>query len=395
LLVGKTHAWDDLPPIPDINNPYSQFVCVGCPVQFDGSTSYDQDEAGESIEHWYWYYGDDGYWHDDGPTPTHTYNAPGAYLVWLHVEDDEGTESLVEDDDCCIVYVVKVDKVVEAGTTNEGPLYVCPDDTVNLQAKPYPAGVPFPSGEPYWKIVSQPSGANAYLSPSSGSATTTLSSLGKPGEYVVKAKCGNNDTGHTITVKVVEVKSLLPNEGTEIDDGDNEPNTKLFVVCVVPPSPPSTLTVTATPNPSVSEADLPACWTLTGGTGTGKLTRTVDKTTPGETVITCTCNTSMKKTTIWVVRGEVSLASSWACDGQQVNVDLILTPAGVENHITSVQWQATVPSGVTNYGSPSGQGLTFSQRSADITEWRIDNARWYSNQADHCNDGADWEIEAT
>ena len=103
----------------------------------------------------------------------------------------------------------------------------------------------------------------------------------------------------------------------------------------------------------------------------------------------------MKETALWVVMGQVSLTSSWACDGQEVDVDHILTPASVENHITGVQWQATEPSGVTNYGSPSGQGLTFSQRSADITEWRIDNARWYSNQTDHCNDDADWEIEAT
>ena len=100
------------------------------------------------------------------------------------------------------IYVVKVDKVVEAGTTNEGPLYPgCLGTIVFLEAKPSPAGVSFPSGGPYWEIVEQPTGANASLSPTSGSTTTTLSGLTKWGNYVVKAKCGCSDTGDSITVK--------------------------------------------------------------------------------------------------------------------------------------------------------------------------------------------------
>jgi len=205
----------------------------------------------------------------------------------------------------------------------------------------------------------------------------------------------DDQTEKSKEVTIVEVDSLEPDEGTEIDDGDSDPNTKLFVVCIASPNPPSTLTVTATPNPSVSEDDLPDGWNLTGGTGTGKLTRTVDKTTAGETVITCTCGADSEKiTTIWVVRGDISLSSSNTCDGAEVDVDLVVT-VSIKNHLTGVQFTATEPVGVTNYGSPSGQGLTFSQRSADITEWKIDNARWYSTQQDHCNDDADWELEAT
>jgi hypothetical protein len=196
-------------------------------------------------------------------------------------------------------------------------------------------------------------------------------------------------------VTVVKVESLLPSEGTEIDDGDGDARTKSYVVCITPTA--GTVTVTATPSPTVAEEDLPSCWTLTGGTGSSKLTRTVDKTSAGVTTITCTAGTDVlttpRTTKIYVVKGEVSLAWANACDGEGVNVDLELTPANLENELTTVVFSAVVPTGTTNFGSPSGQGLTFSQR-GNITQWEIDNARWYSNQANHCNGDADWEVKA-
>jgi len=103
---------------------------------------------------------------------------------------------------------------------------------------------------------------------------------------------------------VVEVASLLPDQGTEIDDRDGDPDTKSFVVCI---ADEGVVTVTATPNPSVSEENLPDCWSLTGGTGDSLLIRTVDKTTPAKTVITCTCNTSSKQTTIYVYEAKLEL----------------------------------------------------------------------------------------
>jgi hypothetical protein len=224
------------------------------------------------------------------------------------------------------------------------------------------------------------------------SATGTCSfttSWDTAGVYPVAAStsCGAGDSND---VTVVEVESLLPNEGGEIDDGDGNPDTKSFVVCK---ADSGVVTVTATPNPGVAEPDLPSCWSLTGGTGTGKLSRTVDKTTSGVTTISCTAGTSSKTTKIYVVEGSVSLSSSSACDGEEVNVDLNVTPSEMKDYITYVEWQAVEPAGVTNYGNPDEAGLTFSQR-GDITEWKINNARWYSNQAGHCNDISDWEIEA-
>jgi hypothetical protein len=390
--------------VPVADFSVTDYICVDCEVSFDASASYDPDGTDLTYS---WNFGSGAYDIDesDPVNPTCKYSSAGVKTIILEVTDNDDPDCCDGNPDCSdkdsdpnavqTLTVVEVNDVFESGTTEGGPLYVCLGDSVDLEAIPNPSDASFPSGEPQWTIESQPTGADASLSPSSGSETSTLSDLTEPGDYVVKAKCGDSDTGDTITVTAVEVESLLPDEGTELDDGDGDPNTKLFVVCIVPPTPASSLTVTATPNPSVAEADLPDCWTLTGGTGTGKLTRTVSKNTAGETVITCTCTDSEKETTIWVVRGQVNLLSTWECDGEQADVDIIFTPTDVEDHITDVDWDSIEPTGVTNFGSPSGADLTFSQRSADITEWRIDNARWYSNQADHCNDDADWEIEAT
>ena len=82
------------------------------------------------------------------------------------------------------------------------------------------------------------------------------------------------------------------------------------------------------------------------------------------------------------------------CDGLRVDIDLIVTPEDGKNYIASIELVALVPEGVTNYGNPEGEGLTFSQR-GDITQWQIDNTRWYSIQPCHCNYDSVWEIKAT
>ncbi|MDH4239891.1 MAG: PKD domain-containing protein [Phycisphaerae bacterium] len=198
LFVSRSNACEQ-PPIAEISNPYSLTVCVGCEVEFDGSTSYDQDEEGNSVEVYYWNYSEDSNWHEDGEEPNHVFNTAGYYGVYLYVEDDE--EVMSDTYDSCIVYVVEVDKIVKQGSTNDGPLFFCPDDSVSLEAKPYPAFASFPSGEPHWSIESEPNGSNASLNPPSGSATTTLSGLTEPGEYVIKAQCGDSDMGDNIVVK--------------------------------------------------------------------------------------------------------------------------------------------------------------------------------------------------
>lgn len=111
--------------------------------------------------------------------------------------------------------------------------------------------------------------------------------------------CGSHDS---VQVTIIELVSLLPDVGEEIDDGDGNPNTKSFVVCI---ADSGVVTVTATPNPVVSEPG--GCWDLGGGTGASQLFRTVDRTTPGVTTITCVCGSSWKETKIYVYEAKLEL----------------------------------------------------------------------------------------
>jgi hypothetical protein len=103
------------------------------------------------------------------------------------------------------VTVVRVDEVVKAGTVLNGPFYIAwPDETFQLQAKPYHGTAPWPSGKPNWELVNPPGPAT--ITPPSGSATVTLSDFDVPGEYVVKATCGASDTGFAVTVGAVDAQ---------------------------------------------------------------------------------------------------------------------------------------------------------------------------------------------
>jgi hypothetical protein len=76
-------------------------------------------------------------------------------------------------------------------------------------------------------------------------------------------------------------------------------------------------------------------------------------------------------------------------------VDINVTPSLSVSDLANVQLTATKPGGGTTFDNPAGQGLTFSPRGSDIRQWKIDNVRWYSTQADHCNNLSDYEIRAT
>jgi hypothetical protein len=100
-----------------------------------------------------------------------------------------------------IVRVVEAYQIEQIGTGLTGPLYVvCPDDTIQLQVSPWPSEGPWPAGEPHWEVISCPDGATPALTPSSGSATTTVSGFNKPGYYIVWAKCGELDDGDGIII---------------------------------------------------------------------------------------------------------------------------------------------------------------------------------------------------
>lgn len=197
---------------------------------------------------------------------------------------------------------------------------VCPGQTIALTATASDSDCDYtaecPESKPdavtvTWTAVwATPPNDDAGTFPGGSTGLSVSWQAPSSGSGDVKITAKGDDTGTMypesdsdyITVTVVEVASLLPDEGTEFDDGDEDPNTKSYVVCI---ATSGTVTVTATPSPSVLEGDLPACWTLTGGTGSGKLSRTVDKTTDGKTVITCTSGSSMKETTIYVMDANI------------------------------------------------------------------------------------------
>jgi hypothetical protein len=116
------------------------------------------------------------------------------------------------------VNVVDVDKVVKQGTTDEGALYVCVGEDVNLEALPDPCGASFPEGEPTWQVLIKPPGSSPTLTPPHGNTTTTLSGLSLPGYYFVKAKCCTG-IGDVIPVIAVDVGSIEINySGSNWDD---------------------------------------------------------------------------------------------------------------------------------------------------------------------------------
>jgi len=160
-----------------------------------------------------------------GPTAAGTYSvetthvfdsALDSYTVevsaqrWDPDEDEAIDGSDVDDwpSDECIVYVVKVDKVEKRfdWPPDEGPLCVCVNGEVELEAKPDPSSAVYPAGEPHWEVVG-PNGTSPSLNPESGSATTTLSGLTVRGHYIVTTRCGDGDADDSITVTAFTVES--------------------------------------------------------------------------------------------------------------------------------------------------------------------------------------------
>ncbi len=223
---------------------------------------------------------------------------------------------------------------------------------------------------PYWKCLD-----NVQTTWQHGLPTPLAS-----GEYIVKASPHPDDGDmRTSYLTVVGVASLLPNEGTESDDGDNNNDTKTFVVSK---AATGVVTVTATPNPNISEPNLPAgCageWTLTSpeGTGTGKLQRTVSKTTAGTTTLTCTCGTSSKTTKIAVIEVEKIQYKIGSGDYADVPNPLIVAK-GADVNFKAIKSPAVVtwPSGKPVWGGEaSGTGettsVTFNTTSINSTDYK-------------------------
>lgn len=136
--------------------------------------------------------------------------------------------------------------------------------------------------------------------------------------YVVKATANDNTNIYgSAILNVVKVESIQPDSMThlqEIDDGDDNPKTRVFVVPIAQAMdfPVVPVTVRAILNPNLSESQVPAGMTLEGGIGSEKLTRTVNRSVaagPSKTEFTfsyCGSDSGLK-TTVYVYDAKVSL----------------------------------------------------------------------------------------
>jgi hypothetical protein len=287
------------------------FVGLGDRVSFNACYPKSFDPDGGTIDYlWSFGSGAAAITGANGCSPSCKYTTPGGKSVTLRVRDHDSTDCIPCLFDCVdhmsdpverAVIVSSVVKITRNNSSDEGPFYTCVGASASLFADT--GGYPYPPNNPVWSIVSQPAGASATLTPPQGSAVTTVDNLIVPGVYTVKAKCGAEDPGDTFTIIAIGVGSLIPDQGVEFDDGDNDPDTRSFALCV---APSGVVTVTATPIPAVAESLLPPSWALVGGTGTGKLVRTVNKTITDLTTITCICGNTIKKVKMYVINLQMS-----------------------------------------------------------------------------------------
>jgi len=113
-----------------------------------------------------------------------------------------------------------------------------------------------------------------------------------------------NTTSASGSFTVDAVTSLTPSAGLLVDDGDHDPNTDTYLVqygCY------DTITVTAGDCAGLSPANLPSCWTMSGGTEIDKKNHSVDGNTVGKTEIDVNCGTSYKKVTIIVYQAKFEI----------------------------------------------------------------------------------------
>lgn len=258
-------------------------VCVGDTVTFDATGSYDPDcrcsSCGgvsmlDGIRQFEWDWTNDGtYDHTESPSAgdgiaTHSYSTAGTYTCKLRVYDDDNAccctgQNCYDKYDTTTVTVTVVD-VDEVGAQPGflTSIYVALNEPIDLEAIRYPAGQ-FPAGGPIWTIVSQPEGASASLSSTSGSATTTLSNVTVPGEYIVKAKCGGTDSGDEIPATGLQV--FLDIDG--VYDTDEEDPGGLVVLKYDNNNAPRKKIILYKAQPASWDGDL----VLTRQCGTGKV----------------------------------------------------------------------------------------------------------------------------
>jgi len=199
----------------ETNRSPSTIIPVGGTAFFYAECGYNENPNNDGIE-WTFDLDGDGTYETTYPTEydsqdeylsttqTHDYDDSGDYTISVKARLDDG-EDTWQGPATCDVTVVGVEKVVKEGESNEvGPIFVCLNGEVDLEAIP-DTGSTFPDGEPTWEITSRPDPENpGDPQPGSLSATdenATLSDLDVPGDYVIKATCGTSSDTITVTVQ--------------------------------------------------------------------------------------------------------------------------------------------------------------------------------------------------
>lgn len=112
----------------------------------------------------------------------------------------------------------------------------------------------------------------------------------------------------------------------EVDDGDENPDTRIFVIPIAAPMefPVESVVIRANITPVLDENELPSCTSLQGGAGNGKLTRSVVRSISSgvsktEFTFSCFGTDSGLRTTIYVYEAKVGL---FADEGDLQNIDV-------------------------------------------------------------------------
>lgn len=99
--------------------------------------------------------------------------------------------------------------------------------------------------------------------------------------------------------------------------------------------------------------------------------------------------------TVLAVKIDMQFANQSVCDGEEIAVTLNVLPNNVSNSLANGSFTCQKPGGGSQFDNPSSQGSKMVSAATDMTKWKIDNARWYSTQADHCNVTSDYEVVGT
>jgi hypothetical protein len=99
--------------------------------------------------------------------------------------------------------------------------------------------------------------------------------------------------------------------------------------------------------------------------------------------------------TILVCKVDMQFASASACDGTSVNVDLLTNPTSLaSSDLSGGSFTFKKPDGSTNFtgANPSNSASQMVLRGSDNKQWKVDNVKWFSTQADQCNDTSQYKV---